>query len=76
MMRSDSSLLARCLAATLAPFLLYFVVLAIVGSPGRDWLIWIWIPAITAGVAVGAFLDNAHKRMGLGPERPPTISGS
>lgn len=76
MVRSDSALLARCLAAALTPFLLYFVVMAVVDSSGREWLIWIWIPAIAAGVAVGAFLDHAHKRMGTDPERTPKISGS
>lgn len=69
-LRSDSSLLARCLAATLAPFLIYVIVLVVLGAPGHDWLIWIWLPAVVAGVTAGAFLDRAHRGRGSADAAP------
>lgn len=42
------------------PFLLYTIVLAVL-SRTDVYLIWVWIPTVTAGVLVGSFLDAAHK---------------
>lgn len=78
LLRANPTLLARCLAAALVPFLLYVIVLLVIGAPGRDWLIWIWIPAVTAGVVAGAFLDRAHttRLRATGPDVPADGSGS
>ncbi len=76
LLRSDTSLLARCLAAVLMPFLVYLVVMTVIGSSGREWLIWIWLPAITAGVLAGAFLDSAHKNRQDETKRSSPLSGS
>lgn len=61
LLRSDRALRARCIAAILVPFALYTLVLVVIAALGA-YLIWIWIPAILAGVLFGAQLDGAHKR--------------
>jgi hypothetical protein len=50
------------LGAALAPFVLYAVVLLVAGASGVQWLVWIWIPTVTAGVLIGFVLDAGHKR--------------
>lgn len=64
LVRSNRALRARCAAAALAPFVVYVVVLLIVGAQTRTYLLFIFIPLITAGLAVGALLDAAHRRRG------------
>ncbi len=64
LVRSNRALRARCAAAALAPFVVYVVVLLIVGAQPRTYLLFIFIPLITAGLAVGALLDAAHRRRG------------
>jgi hypothetical protein len=59
----DAALRARAAAALLVPFVLYTVVLAVIGRFGV-YLFWIWIPAILAGVLFGAQLDAAVRRSG------------
>ena len=61
LMRRKPAVLARCIAGLVVPFVLYTVLLVVIGDTGR-YLIWIWVPAIFAGVLIGAFLDSAHKR--------------
>jgi hypothetical protein len=61
-MRSSPALLARCLAAVVLPFVLYTLVLLVTGKLS-GYLVWIWIPAIPAGVLLGALLDMAHRRV-------------
>jgi hypothetical protein len=61
LMRRNPEVLARCIAGLVVPFVLYTVLLVLIGGTGR-YLIWIWVPAIFAGVLMGAFLDAAHKR--------------
>lgn len=60
LLRQDSSLRARCAAAVLLPFVLYTIVLVVIGRVDA-YLFWIWIPAIIGGVLFGAQLDAAHK---------------
>jgi hypothetical protein len=52
----------RVLGAVLAPFVLYAVVLLVAGAAGVTYLLWIWIPLISAGVLAGLVLDRAHKQ--------------
>lgn len=63
LLRSDSTLRARCIAAVVIPFLLYAMVLLVVGSGAGSFLVWVWIPTVLAGVLVGTFLDIAHKKL-------------
>jgi hypothetical protein len=60
LLRSIPGLRARALAAVVVPFLLYTVLLIILGRTDV-YLIWLWVPTIVAGVLVGHFLDLAHK---------------
>jgi hypothetical protein len=64
LLRTSPALLARCIAAVVTPFVLYALVLLVIGrldDVSND-LVWLWIPAVAAGVLVGAFLDAAHRR--------------
>jgi len=61
MLREDPALRARCAAAVIVPFVLYTAVLLVIGRTGV-YLIWLWIPTVTAGVLAGTFLDIAAKR--------------
>jgi hypothetical protein len=47
--------------ALIAPFVALLVVLLLLGRVG-SFLIWIWIPPIPAGVAIGNLLDLAHRK--------------
>lgn len=60
LLRERPALRARCAAAAIVPFLLYTAVLAVIGR-ADIYLLWVWIPTVTAGVAVGGFLDAAHR---------------
>lgn len=60
LLRERPALRARCAAAAIVPFLLYTAVLAVIGRPDI-YLLWVWIPTVTAGIAVGGFLDAAHR---------------
>jgi hypothetical protein len=62
LLRAHGDVRARCLAAVVVPFVVYVVVLAVVGATGRTYLLWIFIPLVVAGVLFGAFLDAGHKR--------------
>src|SRR5436305_333746 len=49
LLRTHSDVRARVIAAVVAPFVLYTVALYLVG--GFDvYLLWVWIPLVTAGV--------------------------
>ena len=60
LLRERPALRARCAAAAIVPFLLYTALLAVIGRP-EIYLLWVWIPTVTAGIAVGGFLDVAHR---------------
>lgn len=75
LIRAHGDVRARCLAGVLVPFVLYVVVLVLIGSLAlTTFLLWIWIPLISAGILVGLFLDAAHKRYGAAPD--DAVSGS
>lgn len=61
-LRADSAARARVIAAVVAPFLLYVLVLIVLDAFDlRTALIWIWVPLVTAGVVAGLILDLAHR---------------
>lgn len=61
LLRERPALRARCAAAAIVPFLLFTAVLAVIGR-ADIYLLWVWIPTVTAGIAVGGFLDAAHRQ--------------
>ena len=61
LLRTSPALRARCIASVIVPFALYVALLAVVGNIGQ-FLLWMWVPTIIAGVLVGVFLDLAHRR--------------
>jgi hypothetical protein len=61
LLREDPALRARCAAALIVPFLLYTVALLVIGHTDA-YLIWLWIPAVSAGVLAGSFIDLAVRR--------------
>jgi len=61
LLREKPALRARCAAAVIVPFLLYTAVMVVIGRVD-GYLLWVWIPTVTAGVTVGTFLDVAHRR--------------
>jgi hypothetical protein len=63
LLRESSVLRLRCAAAVVVPFLVYTVLLIVIGRTDV-YLIWFWIPTVLAGVLIGAFLDSAHRRRG------------
>ena len=60
-MRTHSALRARVIAAAIVPFLLYTAVMYVL-SAFDVYVIWVWIPLVSAGVLAGSFLDAAHRR--------------
>lgn len=61
LLRERADVRNRCVAAVLVPFVVYTVVLLLLGTLDA-YLIWIFAPTILAGLLVGAILDHAHKR--------------
>lgn len=61
LLRADPALRKRVIAAVLAPFLVYLLVLLVIGQVGA-FAVWVWLPLITAGVGVGVLLDAAHAK--------------
>jgi hypothetical protein len=61
LLRSHPGLRSRCAAGVVVPFLLFTIVIIVLGRPDV-YLIWVWIPIVAAGVLVGTFLDRAHKQ--------------
>jgi hypothetical protein len=59
--REHSDVRNRAIAAVLMPFVVYAVVMVVIGRTDV-FLIWIWIPLILAGVLMGLILDLGHKR--------------
>ena len=60
LLRTHPGLRARAAAAVLTPFVLYVIVLAVLGRFDQA-LLWVWIPIILAGVAFGLVLDLAQR---------------
>ena len=61
LLRTDSALRNRVIAAALVPFVLYAVVLVVIGRTDT-FAVWVWLPLITAGIGSGLLLDAAHAR--------------
>ena len=61
LLREHSDVRARCIAAVVVPFVLYTATLYLIGAV-RLYLIWVWIPLVTAGVLAGSILDAEHRR--------------
>jgi hypothetical protein len=61
LLRENPALRARCAAAVVIPFVLYTVVMIVLGGTAA-YLVWVWVPTVLAGVTVGTFLDVAHRR--------------
>lgn len=68
LLRQNPTLRARCAAAVVVPFVLYTAVLLVVGEAGR-FLLWMWVPTVTAGIVAGAFLDRAARTAASEPVR-------
>lgn len=75
LLRVSQGLRARCAAAVLVPFLIFTVVLIVIGRTDV-YLIWLWIPTVLAGVLVGTFLDLEHRRLRLAAGRPADGRGT
>jgi hypothetical protein len=60
-LRENSAVRARSIAGVLVSFLLYTVVMIVIGQTAM-YLLWIWIPIVVAGVLVGVVLDLAHRQ--------------
>lgn len=61
-LKADSAARARVIAAVVAPFVIYVLVLLVLDALDlRTALIWIWVPLVTAGVVAGLILDLAHR---------------
>jgi hypothetical protein len=63
LLRAYSDVRARVVAAVVAPFVLYTVILYLAGGFGV-YLLWAWIPLVTAGIVAGSILDAAHRKRG------------
>jgi len=62
LIRRHADVRNRVLGAAVAPFVLYAVVLLVLSATGVQYLLWIWIPTVIAGVLIGFVLDAGHKR--------------
>jgi hypothetical protein len=71
-LRENSAVRARSLAAVLVSFLLYTVVMIVIGYTGA-YLMWIWIPIVVSGVLVGVVLDLAHRQSKCSADEPPPL---
>lgn len=67
LLRRRADVRNRVLGAVLVPFVLYVAVLVVVGARGVQYLLWIWIPLVSAGVLAGLILDAAQRDVA-----PPT----
>ena len=61
LLRQSATLRVRCIGAVVATFLIYTVVLIVLGRTDV-YLLWVWIPTVLSGILVGTFLDAAHRR--------------
>ncbi len=61
LLREHTDVRARCIAAVVVPFVLYTATLYLIGAV-HLYLIWVWIPLVTAGVLAGSILDAEHRR--------------
>lgn len=74
LVKQHSDVRARCIAAVVVPFVVYLAVMFASGATGRQLLLWIFIPLITAGILVGVFLDAGHRRHATPADPDPAVS--
>ena len=58
-----SDVRARVIAAVLAPFVIYTLVMFL-ADLWDVYFIWVWLPLVSAGVLAGSILDAAHRKRG------------
>jgi hypothetical protein len=61
LLREHSEVRNRVIAAVVAPFVLYTVIMYLIDAV-NVYFIWVWIPLVTAGIVGGSILDAAHRR--------------
>lgn len=61
LLRTDGAVRAQAIAALVASFLIYTVVMLVLGR-GDEFAQWVWIPIVLCGVLIGGVLDLAHRR--------------
>lgn len=62
LLRRQPAVRNRVIAAVVVPFVLYVAALLIIGAAAGQYLLWLWIPLVTAGVGGGLILDTAHRK--------------
>jgi hypothetical protein len=62
LLRTRPRLRAACAGAVVVCFAIFTVVLIVLGR-SDVYLIWLWIPIVVSGVAIGALLDRAHRSL-------------
>jgi len=60
LLRSDTGLLLWCVGSVVLLFLVYTSVLILLGRTDL-YLIWLWVPTVLSGMAIGGLLDRAHR---------------
>jgi hypothetical protein len=60
LLRSDTGLLLWCVGAVVLIFLVYTSALILLGRTDV-YLIWLWVPTVLSGMAIGGLLDRAHR---------------
>jgi hypothetical protein len=70
LLRASGTLRTRAAAAGLLPFVLYTVVMVVIGRTDR-FLVFLWAPIVVAGVCFGAVLDLGHRRRADLPTTDP-----
>lgn len=63
LLRSSGALRAQAAAGVIVPFVLYVVVMVVIGRMDRL-VLFLWAPILVAGVLFGAVLDQGHRRAG------------
>lgn len=62
LLRTRPRLQAACAGAVVVCFAIFTVVLIVLGRSDL-YLIWLWVPIVVSGVAIGALLDRAHRSL-------------
>jgi hypothetical protein len=69
MLRQHPAVRAQAIAAVLASFLVYTLVIIAIGRTS-SYVYWLWIPIVASGVLVGLVLDLAHRRAAKRADQP------
>lgn len=62
LMRRRPDVRNRVIAAVIVPFVLYIAAMVLIGAAAGQYLLWVWIPLVSAGVGGGLILDTAHRK--------------